>query len=101
MTQKNHLNVNIANVALSVPIHENTETTKRIVANLEAKLRQIEDQSTRVDSQAFALQLAYEYAVQLQTLQKDKEQDNKDMLIALDALQSKLHELVNRHTEKE
>ena len=101
MTDQQYLNTKIANVSLEIPIYEDISTTKHLISKIEEKLHQIEQESPRVDSQAFALQVAYDFAVELHRANRKAEGNNKDILVALDALQSRLHELVNRQSQKD
>ena len=98
MTTQQYLNAKIANVTLKIPIHQDVATTKQLISQIETKIHQIEQDSPRVDTQAFALQVAYEFAVELHRVNRNTEGVNKDTLVALDALQSRLNDLVSQQS---
>lgn len=87
------LPVKIANVSMRVPVCVDEETTRGIVEALNARIKQIEEKAPRIDTQAFALQTAYEAAVDLYLLRRDQERDIRELGVALDGIATQLSEL--------
>ncbi len=88
------VNVRVGNFTLRVPICANQATTQAIADTITERLKAIEARSTRVDTQAFALTAAFEFAAELQRTQSGQEQDNKELLVALDAIATRMQDLL-------
>jgi len=54
--------VNLGGLTLRVPAYESVEKTQDIVNELNERLKLLESSSTKINTQAFALLAAYEYA---------------------------------------
>ena len=65
MSKEQLLQVKMGGKTVQVPVFQDEKTTLQLVASVNARLREIEESSTRVDTQAFALQAAYLFAVDL------------------------------------
>ncbi|MCC6487668.1 MAG: cell division protein ZapA [Candidatus Hydrogenedentes bacterium] len=63
MTKEQLIQVKLGGKTVQVPVFQDEKTTLQIVASVNARLRDIEESSTRVDTQAYALQAAYLFAV--------------------------------------
>jgi cell division protein ZapA (FtsZ GTPase activity inhibitor) len=88
------LRVTIANRSVDVTICGDAETTERLAREVTARFREIEADSARIDTQAFALQTAYTYAVELQEAQQQASEDTRDLVKALDVIASRLRDLL-------
>jgi hypothetical protein len=87
------LQVKIGKATLKVPLCVDEQTTLAIVQRISDRLQDIEEHAPRIDTQAFALQAAYEFASEIHLLRKEQDQDAHDLIKALDAISSRLQEL--------
>lgn len=85
--------VKIANATVQVPEHIDEATTQALANEVSARLRAIQEGSDRIDTQAFALRAAYEFAVERHTENQRQERETKELLVALDAILSRLKQL--------
>lgn len=76
----------IANVALKVPRCRDLATTRALASAIEDRMREIEAASTRIDTTAFALRTAYEFAMDLYLLRQEQEGTVEEIAVALDGL---------------
>ena len=86
--------ISIAGVTLTVPIHKNKQHTQRVVADIEKRLKDIQDRSRRIDTQAFALQAAYELAVELDRTTQSRRETAEQILDTLQDILQTLDELI-------
>ena len=91
------LNVTIGRTALAVPVYRDVETTRRIVTDLNERLKAIEDASTRIDTVAFALKAAYELALEAEKERLGRQEDQAAMEHALVRIGRALQEAADRH----
>lgn len=91
MKPTSHTSVRIANTTIEVPIVVDEPTTERIASQVEQHFRQLEEQSTRIDSQRFALMSAFYFAAAHHQAEMKAADDERALLSALDALNEKLH----------
>jgi cell division protein ZapA (FtsZ GTPase activity inhibitor) len=92
---ESHTTIKIANMSLQVPIYQDTQTTQKIAKQISTVLADIEKKSPRIDTQAFALQAAFEYATLLHQSKIEAESDTKELLMALDEVVSRLRNLLD------
>ena len=88
------MEVRLGGIRLTVPIYRDHDTTKRIVAEVNKRIRDIEKRSKRIDTQAFALQAALSFATELDKTKALQEDDTKDTLLELNHLSKSLQKLV-------
>ncbi len=88
------LQVKMGGKTVTVPIVKNEETTLRIVERVNQRLQDIEESSPRIDTQAFALQTAYSFAVELAQAEAAEADDQQDTLEALGRLQRSLEDVL-------
>ncbi|HIJ66528.1 MAG TPA: cell division protein ZapA [Candidatus Hydrogenedentes bacterium] len=84
----------IAGVPIQVPIYTDIEHTRRIIDIVNDRLRDIESSSSRIDTQAFALLAAVSFAAEVEDLAKAAERDDREVLVALDAILDGLRDLI-------
>lgn len=89
-----HLTVKIGRITVSVPVHVDEEQTLRLVDRLNRKLAEIEESSTRIDSQAFAIQLAYAFAVEAEEQKAARTEDEHEVIRRLSDFHDRLREIV-------
>ena len=87
------LQVKIGKATLKVPLCVDEQTTLAVAQRISDRLQEIEEHAPRIDTQAFALQAAYEFAAEMHLLRKEQDQDAHDLIKALDAISSRLQEL--------
>jgi cell division protein ZapA (FtsZ GTPase activity inhibitor) len=97
--EKRHIQLNLRNKSIRVPIIENAKTSQRIAELVDEKLAEIEADSDRIDTQSFALEAAYLFAGELISLQQSLQKDEKDLIKALDSIGSHLQKLLDPASE--
>ncbi len=86
------LDLKIANVPVRVPICKDAATTQALAAAIGDRVREIESQTKgRIDSTAFALRAAFEFASDLHLLREEQEATTHEMTTALQRLLDRLH----------
>jgi len=85
----------VAKVNLRLPVHRDPATTLAIADEITAKVAELEAEAGRIDSQAFALQAAYAFAVALHQEKAEREADNRELLKALDRIAGQLKEMLD------
>jgi cell division protein ZapA (FtsZ GTPase activity inhibitor) len=105
----------LGHMHLKVPILVDRDTTQRIAAKVNARLAEIERNSERVDTQAFALLAAMSFAMEAeqtrlvsaaqveeaqdalagerQTLREESQRETRDVLVELDRIAESLKTL--------
>lgn len=91
----------IANVKVRVPVYIDKATTKALAGQVSERVAATESASDRIDTQAFALQTAFEFAVELDALKREHAEDEKELTIAFERIASKLKDLVSRAASAE
>ena len=76
--------VRLGGVTLPVPLHQSEEETLRLAEEMNDRLKAIESSAARVDSQAFALQLAYSYALEVELLKMKLHDEQREIEKALE-----------------
>lgn len=88
------MQVKLGGKTVTVPVFRDEIKTLRIVDQVNQRLQEIEDGSSRIDTQAFALQTAYTFAVELAHAEAQLDADGQDMLLALTRLSRSLGEVL-------
>lgn len=86
---------------LEVPICDDRETTQKIIQMVNDRLQEIEDKSERIDTMDFALQTAVSFAADLTQARKAHAEDEKELLLALDALSQHLRDMITNATQED
>jgi hypothetical protein len=94
MTKQRLLQVKLGGRTVQVPIYQDEKTTLQLVDSVNERLREIEESSTRVDTQAFALQAAYLFAVDSAREQASFDEDDAEILRSLTRVQLALNGLL-------
>lgn len=87
--------IKLRGITLTIPDHLHPETASRVLSELEARLTDIESKSTRIDTQAFALQTALSFALDAAEARKDHDSDTREILLALDKISDQLRTLLD------
>ncbi len=93
--------IKIGNATMRVPVCVDEETTLEIVQRVNQRLKQVEEKATRIDTQAFALQTAYELAADLYLSEREHERDVRDLAKALDKIATQLSALAEEFAPAE
>ncbi len=80
----------IAGLTLKVPACETQQATEALVARVHAKLKDLESQSSKVNTQAFALQAAYEFAMEAAELRQAYSDAESRMVKSIQAIQERV-----------
>lgn len=94
------LEVRLGKVSLQVPVVDNPETTRRIASEITERLAAIEKASPRIDTQGFALRVAYEYAAQAHALEGDVAEATREFLRALGEMNDRLTGILDAYEEQ-
>lgn len=89
--------VTIGRTRVDVPLCDDPETSEDIAKAITDRLARIEEESTIVDTQKFAVIAAYELAMECYRLKQQHEEDTQDMVKALERLCRELRQLVERY----
>jgi cell division protein ZapA (FtsZ GTPase activity inhibitor) len=84
------IDVKIGNRTFSVPRLKDEDTTYHIAKMLTDRLKKIEDKSSRIDTQAFAVEAAMSFAFDLLYAEEALEENTKEMMNALAELSKQL-----------
>lgn len=90
------LKVRLGATTIETPVVRDESTTAHIVETVNEKLREIEQGSARVDTQAFALQAAFAFAAELFQLREAVSRQEAQLLTALDQVHRALQEIVQQ-----
>lgn len=88
------ITVRVGNQNLIVPVFIDQETTHQVAKLVSERLREIEGQSARIDSQRFALLAAMHFACEWEGARREAEQETKDFVKALSRIADTLHRIV-------
>lgn len=89
----------IANVTVQVPVCKDLATTKAIAAAIEQRMREVEAGSKRIDSTAFALRVAFEFASDLHLLREEQEGTVQEIAVALDGMLQRMEAVAGKMEE--
>ena len=95
-----YIQTKIANVTLRLPVYRDQKHTLELAKDVERLVASMEADADRIDSQAFALRAAYEFARQLRELEDENAADLKDLLKTLDSTATALQKLVATYREE-
>lgn len=87
------LRIEIGKRTIEVPVQDNEESTRAIAKMVNERFAEIEAGSSRIDTQVFALQAAFDFAAALWTARQEQEHGEKELALALDTLLERLRRL--------
>ncbi|MBP8129324.1 MAG: hypothetical protein KA184_07045 [Candidatus Hydrogenedentes bacterium] len=93
MSAKN-VKVKINNITVTVAQYLDAATSQKVADEVAALYRKIEDNSSRIDTQAFLLQTAYAFAVKVRELEATIEDLKDGYRKELDAIHARLEALL-------
>jgi len=95
------IKVKLGGKSLEVPVYRDMRATQKLIERLNQRLKDIEAQSGRIDTQAFALEAAYTFAVEAQRLADDVEAERHETVKELDRLSKAVDKLVREFRPKD
>lgn len=78
------IEVEVGKTRITVPVYESPERTQAIADRVNARLNEIEAESTKIDTHAFALEAAVLFAIEHERAKDEAAKDAKQLLVALD-----------------
>ncbi len=84
----------LGRLKLKVPVYKSAEFTQKIADEVTKRLQEIESQSDRIDTQAFALSAAMSYAIEVAKARDEASSDTRQMLLALNRISEALRDLL-------
>jgi len=96
-----HANIFIAGKKVQIPIYQDLKETQRIADLVTERMKKIEVDAERIDTQAFALQAAFEFATEMLAAQEELEADQRELLKALDSVFAHLKQLNDKINEED
>lgn len=83
----------VAGVTVPVPVYQDEKTTTDLIEMVNERVREIENQSTRIDTHAFALLAALSFAAELHEARQQREREVRDILKTLRKITEALRRL--------
>ena len=96
MMQPRH-RTTVAGVTLDLPVYKDPETTEKIAQQVTARIKEIEEVSQRIDTQAFALTAAVMFAAEVAQQKEECDHDAADVVKALSAILARLEDIVEAY----
>ena len=87
----------IAGTVVELPLVRDEAYTAQIADKVTERFREIEAASSRINTQAFALQAAFSFAAELEHLNTEREEEIRELVHALANLAGRLEDLIQRH----
>ena len=94
---RERVEVKIGGKTIQVDVYQDKETTLRLAALVNKRIKQIEGQNDRIDTQAFALEAALSFAAQGEAAETGRKEDSKEMMIELERLSGALRAIEDDH----
>jgi cell division protein ZapA (FtsZ GTPase activity inhibitor) len=88
------MKVKLGGKTVEVPVFKDTRATLRLAEVVNEKLKAIEAESGRIDTQAFALETAFAYAAEAQSLADAADAHRVEVLKEFDRLSKSMDKLV-------
>lgn len=93
MTRSTH-RTQVAGVTLDLPMYRDAETTEKLAQEVTQRIREIEETSQRIDTQAFALAAAVSFAAELADAREEHRRDSADAAKSLTVILARLDEII-------
>ncbi len=88
------MKVKLGGKTVEVPVYRDSRATLKLAERLNERLKAIEAKSSRIDTQAFALEAAFTFAAEAQRLADNADADRVTTLKELDRLSKAIDKLV-------
>jgi len=93
--------IQVGNYRTTLPIFQDRATSERIVAQVEACVQAIEDKSHQVDTVAFVLGAAYEFACEVHRLKEEQDEQDTELIRRLSDLLGQVRNVLKTYTPAE
>ena len=94
----NTIQVKLGGRTVDVPVYKDKDSTLTLVKKVNDRLKDIEAKSVRIDTQAYALEAALSFAMEAMQHDDEKQENTRDLLVELDALEKELTRLIQEHS---
>lgn len=88
------MKVTLGGKAIEISVYRDQATTRRLVKEVNKRLAEVEKKSSRIDTQAFALEVAISLAGDLEESQKSLDEESKVLFKELDTISGTIDTLV-------
>lgn len=95
------MTVTIAKASVQVPIYRDLETTRALAHRVSDRIAQIAQAYGRLDTHAFALRAAFEFATDLEAAKEELADENRELALALEPILAKLRAVITGFAGKE
>jgi hypothetical protein len=93
--------VQVGSYRTTLPVFRDKATSEKIVARIEACVRAVEDKSQQVDTVAFVLGAAYEFACEVHRLKEEQEEQDAELVRRLSETLGQIHFVLKKYTPAE
>ena len=93
--------IQVGTYRTTLPIFRDRATSGKIVAQIEACVRAVEDNSQTVDTVAFVLGAAYEFACEAHRLKEEQEEQDTELVRSLSDLLGQIRTVLKTYTPVE
>jgi hypothetical protein len=93
--------IQVGTYRTTLPIFEDRATSEKIVAQIEACFRAIEDRSQQVDTVAFVLGVAYEFACEVHQLKEERDDQDTELIRRLSDIFDQVRSVLKTYTPTE
>ena len=83
MKQPERVPIQVGTYRTTLPVFKDKATSERIVARIEACIRAVEEESQNVDTVAFVLGAAYEFACEAHRLKEEQDEQDTELIRCL------------------
>ena len=98
MKQPERVPIQIGTYRTTLPIFGDRVTSEKIVARVEACVRAVEEESQTVDTVAFVLGAAYEFACEAHRLKEDQDEQDTELVRRLSDILAQTRTVLKKHT---
>jgi hypothetical protein len=93
--------IQVGTYRTTLPIYRDKATSEKVVARLEACVRAVEDKSSTVDTVAFVLGAAYEFACEAHRLKEDMDEQDTELVRRLSEILGNVRNVITAYASEE
>jgi hypothetical protein len=97
MKQPEGVSIQVGTYRTTLPIFKDRVTSEKIVARLEACVRAVEENSQTVDTVAFVLGAAYEFACEAHQLKLEQDEQDTELIRCLSDILGQVRTVLKAH----
>ena len=91
------IELTLGRIRLHAPVYGSEGATRELAADVNRRLKEIEEKSQRIDTQAFALLAALSFAANVQDLKEAQQEETASVLVTLDEFSESLDGLLEEY----